>query len=120
MHIRSHTRQIAPACIAGRAVAGALAQDSAYPYTGLSLGGSRAKFDQVGIDNRLLGPGLLTTAMAGDNDYRACGIFGGHQFNRYVGVEAAFFDLGHFKYSARLHACLQPDRRVDVDVSGKC
>jgi OmpA-OmpF porin, OOP family len=86
------------ACAA--ACSSAWAQDQPYPYFGLSLGESRAKFDQTGINNRLLGPGLQTTSLSSDEKDRAYRVFGGWQFNRFVALEAAFFDLGKFSYTA--------------------
>ncbi len=97
-------RVAALTCLAGCAASfghGAWAQDSgAYPYLGVSLGESRAKFDQTGINARMLGSGLQTTSLSSDEKDRAYRVFGGWQFNRYFALEAAFFDLGQFSYSA--------------------
>ena len=93
-------RQVALACLAATAACSSLAQDSAYPYVGVSLGQARAKFDQAGINARLLGPTFQPSTISADNSDRAWRAFGGYQFNRYFGVEAAFFDLGQFSYAA--------------------
>ncbi len=86
------------ACLGPCLGTAALAQDSSYPYFGLSLGESRAKFDQTGISARFLSGGVSATSLSSDNRDRAYRVFGGYQFNRYVAVEAAFFDLGHFSF----------------------
>lgn len=95
-------RRTALACLAAIAASPALAQDSAYPYMGLSLGQARAKFDQAGINARLLGPGLQTGTLSSDEHDRAWRVFGGYQFNRNFALEAAFFDLGQFSYASTL------------------
>jgi OOP family OmpA-OmpF porin len=100
MTITPVLRSVALACLAATAACSAFAQDSAYPYVGLSLGQARAKFDQTGINTRLLGSTQQTTSLSADNSDRAWRVFGGYQVNRYFGVEAAFFDLGQFSYAS--------------------
>ncbi len=92
-------RASACACLAGLAL-GAQAQDAPYPYFGLTLGESRAKFDQLGISQRLLGRGIAVSSLSSDERDRAWRVFGGWQFNRWWALEAAFFDLGQFSFSS--------------------
>jgi OOP family OmpA-OmpF porin len=78
----------------------ALAQEGGYFYGGLSAGESRAEIDQPGITAKLLGAGLGTTGFAIDDRDVAYKLFGGYQFNRYFGVEAGYFNLGKFGFTA--------------------
>ena len=79
----------------------AAAQDgSSYFYGGLSVGQSRARIDEDRISAGLLGAGLTTTAMSRDERDTAYKVFGGYQLNRYVGVEAGYFRLGEYGFTA--------------------
>ncbi|MEO8524679.1 MAG: OmpA family protein [Caldimonas sp.] len=74
--------------------------DSSYFYGGLSVGQSRARIDEARITAGLLGAGLTTTAMSRDEHDTAFKLFGGYQLNRYVGLEAGYFRLGEFGFTA--------------------
>lgn len=78
----------------------ALAQEGGYFYGGLSAGETRARIDQDRITSGLAGNGLTVTGFNRDERGRALGIFGGYQFNRYMGVEAGYVDLGQFGFGA--------------------
>lgn len=80
----------------------ALAQLRAAPYAygGLSVGQSRAKVDENRIANSQLGLGLTTSGVTSDETDTAYRVFGGYQFNRNIGLEAGFFDLGKFGLNA--------------------
>lgn len=78
----------------------ALAQDS-YAYFGLGAGQARAHVDDTRIAQTLLGSGLTTTAVAHDERHTAYKVFGGYQFNRYVGLELGYFHLGTFDFQAQ-------------------
>ena len=78
----------------------ALAQDAGYYYGGLSVGQSRAKIDQDRITAGLLGAGLTSTAMTRDEKDTAYKVFGGYQFNRYIGLEGGYFNLGRFGFTS--------------------
>lgn len=77
-----------------------MAQDGGYYYGGLSVGESRAEIDQPRITSTLLGSGLTTTGFQADDRDLAFKLFGGYQFNRYFGVEAGYFNLGKFDFTA--------------------
>ena len=79
---------------------GAWAQAESYSYGGLSVGRSRAPlpFEQITQD-RLL-PGQTLNALTRDEKDTAFRLFGGLQFNRYLGLEAGLFDLGKFSFGS--------------------
>ena len=74
--------------------------DPGYFYGGASIGQSRSKIDDARITAGLLSQGLVTSAMSNDEQALAWKAFGGYQFNRYVGVEAGYFSLGHFGFTS--------------------
>ena len=74
--------------------------DPAYFYGGASVGQSRAKIDNARITAGLLSQGLVTSAMSDDEKALAWKVFGGYQVNRYVGIEAGYFSLGHFGFTS--------------------
>ena len=69
-------------------------------YGGANVGRSAATIDDARITSGLAGQGLGTSSI--DDRDRATGykLFGGYQFTPNIGVEAGFFDLGHFGYTA--------------------
>ncbi|MHB1764586.1 MAG: OmpA family protein [Gammaproteobacteria bacterium] len=77
----------------------ALAHDPGW-YVGFNVGQSRAKIGDTRITNDLLGAGFSTTLI--NNNDRDIGykIFGGYQFNRYFALEAGYFNLGNFGFTA--------------------
>ena len=74
--------------------------DSGYFYGGASIGQSRAKIDDARITAGLLSQGVTTSAMSNDEKALGWKAFGGYQLNRYVGIEAGFFSLGHFGFTS--------------------
>ncbi|MEO7939792.1 MAG: OmpA family protein [Burkholderiaceae bacterium] len=78
----------------------AFAQESGYSYGGLSLGQARARIDQQRITAGLLGAGLATTNFNSDNTDSAYKLFGGYQFHPNFAVEAGYFNLGNFGFTA--------------------
>jgi OOP family OmpA-OmpF porin len=87
--------------LASLAAAPAFAEsDPGYFYGGASIGQSRAKIDDARITASLLSQGVVTSAMSNDERALAWKAFGGYQLNRYVGVEAGYFSLGHFGFTA--------------------
>jgi OOP family OmpA-OmpF porin len=78
----------------------ALAQETAYPYVGASIGQSRAEIDEERITAALSAAGLTTTSMSRDERDTAYKLFGGWQFNRHVAVEAGYFNLGRFGFTS--------------------
>jgi OOP family OmpA-OmpF porin len=78
----------------------AAAQDDSYWYGGLAVGQSEASIDQDRIRAGLTGLGLATTSFSTDEKDTAWRLFGGYQFNRYLGLEAGYFNLGKFGFGA--------------------
>ncbi|MDE2080294.1 MAG: OmpA family protein [Burkholderiales bacterium] len=78
----------------------ARAQDDSYFYGGASVGQSRARIDDPGITASLLGAGLATTTMSHHQRDTGFKVFGGYQFNRYLGLEAGYFNLGKFGFTS--------------------
>ena len=78
----------------------ALAQDSGW-YAGGSVGGARATIDDERITSGLRGQGLGTNSIEDREGHTGYKLFGGYQLNRYFGVEAGYFDLGRFGYTAQ-------------------
>ena len=74
----------------------AMAQSDSYPYFGLSVGKSRARLGEEAIASRVLTPGTVVTGTRSDSRDTGYKAFGGYQFNRYLGTELGFFDLGEF------------------------
>ena len=76
------------------------AQDTTGWYAGGNAGRTRATIDDARITSGLRGEGLGTTGIEDrdrDNGYK---LFGGYQFNRNIGLEFGYFDLGKFGYTA--------------------
>ncbi|MDD5176384.1 MAG: OmpA family protein [Sterolibacterium sp.] len=77
----------------------AVADDSGW-YTGINVGQSKAKIDDARITSGLLGNGFATTSISDDNRDTGYKLFGGYQFNRNIALEAGYFDLGRFGFTA--------------------
>ena len=75
------------------------AEDSGW-YGGVSIGQSRAKIDDARISSQLLGAGMVSTTIADSNHATAYKLFGGYQYSKHFSVEAGYFDLGKFGYTA--------------------
>lgn len=77
----------------------AMADDSGL-YIGGNIGQSRATIDEERIVNSLAGAGFTTTGFEDDNRDLGFKLFGGYQFNKYLALEAGYFDLGKFDFTA--------------------
>jgi OOP family OmpA-OmpF porin len=77
----------------------AMAQDTGW-YAGANIGQSLATIDNDRISSGLLGSGLTVTSIADDDRDRGYKLFGGYQLNKYLAVEAGYFDLGQFSFLA--------------------
>jgi OOP family OmpA-OmpF porin len=77
----------------------AAAEDSNW-YIGGNIGQSRAKIDDARITSQLLGAGLATSSITNDDKHLAYKLFGGYQLNKNFALEAGYFDLGQFGYTA--------------------
>lgn len=69
-------------------------------YIGGNIGQSRAKIDDARITSQLLGTGLTTSSIADDDKHTAYKFFGGYQLSKNFALEAGYFDLGEFGYTA--------------------
>lgn len=88
------------ALLAMMATSLAQAADDAGWYGGASVGRSAATIDDARIINGLAGQGLATSNISDNDRDTGYKLFGGYQFNRNIGLEAGFFDLGNFGYNA--------------------
>lgn len=77
----------------------ALAEDSFW-YIGGNIGQSQARIDDGKIVSQLRTSMLTTTAINNDDSNTAYKLFGGYQFNKNFAVEAGYFNLGQFGYTA--------------------
>jgi OOP family OmpA-OmpF porin len=75
--------------------------DESYYYGGASVGQSRSHLHTPGMVSQLLGNSATATTIDQDKQDTTYKVFGGYQFNRYVGVELGFFDLGKYKFTAQ-------------------
>ena len=78
----------------------AMAQYDSGWYAGANYGVTEATIDDDRITSGLLGSGLTTTSIADDDRDRGYKLFGGYQYNKYLGLEAGYFDLGRFGFVA--------------------
>jgi OmpA-OmpF porin, OOP family len=78
----------------------AQAQDGSHYYFGLSAGQGRYKFDEASIAARALNPGISATVLETDERANAYKAFLGWQWNRYLGAEVGYFDLGRSSFGA--------------------
>ena len=112
----THTGRLLALAALGSLVAGtALAQDDSHYYFGLAGGTSKATIDQAGITRRLGDNGLTVSGYTADNRDKAYRVFGGYQFNRYLGLEAGYFNLGKFGYSATTTPAGRLDGQIKLD-----
>lgn len=77
----------------------ALADETGW-YGGANIGRSSATIDDARITSGLASAGLTTTAIANRDRDTAYKIYGGYQFNKYIGLEGGYFDLGKFGFTA--------------------
>ena len=97
-----HTlRVIAAAVLSIVSVPAALAQYSdSYYYLGGGIGKARVEINDERVTRPLFGTGLTATNINRDNHDTAYKLFGGYQFNRNFALEAGYFNLGKFGFSA--------------------
>jgi OmpA-OmpF porin, OOP family len=91
---------LALAALAGLAATPAAAQDPSGWYIGGNVGRSGATIDEERITSGLAGQGLATSGISNRDHDTAYKLFGGYQINRNFAVEAGYFDLGSFGYTA--------------------
>ena len=101
MHSIALMRLAGLAGLASLAAAPAFAEpDAGYFYGGASIGQSRSKIDDARITANLQSQGLATSAMSNDDKALAGKAFAGYQLDRYLGIEAGYFNLGHFGFAS--------------------
>ena len=69
-------------------------------YGGANIGRSSVTIDNARITSGLANSGLNTTSIANRDRDTAYKIYGGYQFNKYIGLEGGYFDLGKFGFTA--------------------
>ncbi len=77
----------------------ALADEGGW-YGGANIGQSQATVDDARITSGLASRGLTTTSILDNNRATSYKIYGGYQFNKYLGLEGGYFDLGKFGFTA--------------------
>lgn len=77
----------------------AVADDSGW-YVGANVGQSVSRIDDGRIEATLRASGLATVSMDDDERHLGYKLFGGYQFNRYLSLEAGYFNLGNFGFTA--------------------
>lgn len=77
----------------------AIADDSGW-YAGANVGQSSAKIDDARITIGLVGGPIAGATITDDDRSTGYKIFGGYQYNKYLAVEAGYFDLGNFGFNA--------------------
>jgi OOP family OmpA-OmpF porin len=99
MNFTRNSVALGVAALAALAAPLAMAQDSGW-YAGASAGRSAANIDDARISAGLLGQGLGTRSIDDHDRGNGYKLFGGYQLNRNFGLEAGYFDLGHFGFTA--------------------
>ena len=94
---------IALACLGGLSTTASRAQQdmsASYPYVGVAGGRAKANVDEANIARAVTGPGLTHTITGSDERRTGYKVFGGYQMNRYLGVEAGYFNLGKSTFTS--------------------
>ena len=99
MNLLKISTAIGLASVAALTSTSAIADDSGW-YGGSNVGRSSATIDDPRITSGLAGAGLTTTSIANRDRDTAYKIYGGYQFNPYIGLEGGYFDLGKFGFQA--------------------
>ncbi len=81
------------------ASAPALAQDGGW-YAGGAIGRAAATIDDARITSGLAGAGIATTSIVDEDRDTGYKVYGGYQFNPYLGIEGGYYDLGHYGFTA--------------------
>jgi OmpA-OmpF porin, OOP family len=117
LHSPQALRLLALTGLSTLAAASALAQDASYYYGGLSVGQTRAKFDNETIAARQLqgnAPPVGVTGIVTDNGDTAYRLFLGYQVNHNIGFELGFFNLGKYNFRATTNPAGQLNGEMKV------
>ena len=94
----------------------AVAQEDEGWYLSAGIGGAKATIDEERIIEGLQSEGFATTGFDDDDGDTAYKIFGGYRFNSNLSLEAGYFDLGRYDFTATL---LPPATlRGDIGIEG--
>jgi OOP family OmpA-OmpF porin len=97
----THAMRLVVAAGIGTLMTGAtFGQDGSYYYGGLSVGQSLIELDQQRIAGALVGSAASATSIEKNERDTGYKLFGGWQFNRYLGAELGYFNLGHVGFTA--------------------
>lgn len=105
-------------CLASLAALGctqALAQNSGHFYGGAGIGQAQSKIDDDRINAALIGAGATSTSITHDQHDASYKVFGGYQFNPYLGMEAGYFNLGEFGFKSTTTPTGTLDGRIKLD-----
>src|SRR3954468_14826847 len=80
--------------------ASALAADEGW-YVGAGIGQSREENHHDRITQQLLGSGYTTNSISDDSQDTAWKLIGGRKFNKNFALEASYFNLGEFGFTAQ-------------------
>jgi OmpA-OmpF porin, OOP family len=93
---------LAAMAVAGTLTAGAAQAQDSYWLFGLGGGQTRGVFDDVALSNTNIGPapvgGFTNYSIATDRRDAGYKVFFGRQFNRYLGMEVGYFNLGKYGF----------------------
>jgi OOP family OmpA-OmpF porin len=93
-------------------------------YMGAGVGQSRAHIDAAPTIRGLTATGATLNSYSADNRDIGFKVFGGKQLNRYIAIEAGYFDLGKFSFDATTsgNGALHGEtefRGVNIDLVGQ-
>lgn len=101
MKTTSYLRLVCLAALSVCAAASAQAQPSpSYYYFGLGAGQSQSQFDESATTRSVTGAASSIDLTSQDQRGAPYKVFGGYQFSRMFALEAGYFNLGKFGYTA--------------------
>jgi len=100
--------------VAGLAISGgpAQAEETTGVYVGLGYGNASVDFDDGDMISGMAARGFTVTDVDTDDNDNAYKVYVGYLFNPYVGIEAAYVNLGQLESS--FSASIQPDQTDEL------
>ena len=92
----------------------AQAQSTSYYYAGFSFGQSEAFLNESRMNNSQMPPGVVTDRILLKPKDKGYKVFGGYQLTPNLAVEAGYFNLGRFRYTATTLPAGSVDARVSI------
>lgn len=89
---------IALAVIASLPAGAALAQSDSYNYFGITGGHARGHLDEQRVTEAVIAPGAISYSLSRDPKDVGYRMFLGRQFNRYLGMELGYYNLGKQRF----------------------